>query len=308
MTGKINQHMGVHEWALLIILGGVWGATMFFTEIALVELQPFTLAFGRVLIAGLALWGAARLFGHKLPFGLAAWGPFFILGALNNALPFSLIMWGQTEITGSLASILNATTPLSAVIIAHFLTRDEKLSVGKIFGIFLGLAGVAVMIGLDALQGLGLGILAQFAVIAAGISYSFAGVYGRRFQGTPPIIVASGQLIASSFLLLPCALLVDQFWTLPNLLPATWAALIAMALLSTALAYLIYFQLLASSGATNVLLVTFLVPVSAIFLGFVFLGERLEPQHIFGMVLIALGLAAIDGRAIKIFHTTNKNT
>ena len=307
MTGKINQHLGVREWALLMILGAVWGATMFFTEIALVELQPFTLAFGRVLIAGLALWVVAGLLGHKLPLNLAAWAPFFVLGALNNALPFSLIMWGQTEITGSLASILNATTPLSAVIIAHFLTRDEKLSAGKIFGVFVGLAGVAVMIGLDALQGLGLGIFAQLAVITAGVSYSFAGVYGRRFHGTPPVVVASGQLMASSVLLLPWALLVDQFWTLPSLLPATWAALIAMALLSTALAYLFYFQLLASSGATNVLLVTFLVPVSAIFLGFVFLGERLEPQHILGMVLIALGLAAIDGRALQIFRTTNKN-
>jgi len=227
------------------------------------------------------------------------------MGALNNAVPFSLIMWGQTEITGSLASILNATTPLSAVIIAHFLTRDEKLSAGKILGIFLGLAGVAVMIGLEVLQGLGLGILAQFAVITAGVSYAFAGVYGRRFQGTSPMVVASGQLMASSILLLPCALVIDQFWTLPSLLPATWAALIAMALLSTALAYLIYFHLLASSGATNVLLVTFLVPVSAIFLGFVFLGERLEPQHIFGMILIALGLAAIDGRAVNWFRKRN---
>lgn len=301
MTGKINQHMDASDWALLFILGMLWGATLYFTEIALIELRPFTLAFGRVLISGVTLWGIAMLLGHRLP-RIGAWGPFFVIGALNNAVPFSLIMWGQTEITGSLASILNATTPLSTVVVAHFLTRDEKLSINKVVGIFLGLAGVSVMIGLDALQGLGLGILAQLAVVVAGMSYACAGVYGRRFQGTPPVVIASGQLIASSILLLPCALLVDRFWTLPGLLPATWTALFLLALPSTALAYLIYFHLLAKAGATNVLLVTFILPITAIFLGFFLLGERLEPQHILGMVLIGLGLAAIDGRAFGWFR------
>lgn len=299
----INTTMGATEWGLLFLLGLVWGATLFFVEIALEDLPPVTIAFIRVLSAGLILTALAYLMGHRLPLAPAAWGALFIMGLLNNAVPFSLIMWGQTQITGSLAAILNATTPLFTVVVAHFLTRDEKLNATKVIGIMFGIAGVVVMIGIDALAGLGLNVIAQLSVMSAGIVYAFAAIYGRRFQDQPPIVTASGQLIASAIWLMPYSLLVDHVLDLPAPGLDTWMAMAGMAILSTALAYVIYFRILASSGATNILLATFLVPLSAIFLGFVFLGERLEIQHIIGLGLIAFGLFSIDGRLFRRLKT-----
>lgn len=223
---------------------------------------------------------------------------------LNNLVPFSLIFWGQTRIAVGLAAILNATTPLFTVVLAHFLTRDEPLSANRVAGVLAGVAGVAVMIGPEALHELGLHLLAQIAVLGAALSYALAGIFGRRFQDMPPIVSAAGQVTASTVLLLPVVVLLERPW--PGLAlgalswgASTWGAILGLALLSTALAYLIYFRLLASAGATNLLLVTFLIPVSAIALGASLLGERLEVQHLAGMALIGLGLAAIDGRPLR---------
>jgi drug/metabolite transporter (DMT)-like permease len=219
-------------------------------------------------------------------------------GLLNNVVPFCLIVWGQTRIASGLAAILTATTPLATVLVAHVLTADEKLTGRRVAGVLVGLAGVVVMIGPDALAGLGANVLAQLAVLGAAVSYAFAGIYGRRFKalGVSPIQTAAGQVTASTVMLLPIALLVDQPWTLalPGL--QVWAAILGIAVLSTAFGYVLYFRILATAGATNVLLVTFLNPVTAILLGTVVLGERLELRHGLGMALIGLGLAAIDGR------------
>jgi len=231
-----------------------------------------------------------------LPASLAAWQPLVIMGLLNNAIPFGLILWGQTHIPSGLAAILNATTPLFTVLIAHVVTVDEKLTRARAVGLAIGFTGVVVMIGPDMLRELGANIAAQIACLLAAISYSFAGLYGRRFRGEPPLRIAAGQLVASSVLLAPLALLIDRPWTLPSASMTAWAALMGTALLSTALGYLIYFRVLARAGATNVLLVTFLIPVSAILLGTLILGEQLNPRHIAGMIAIAIGLSAIDGR------------
>ena len=222
------------------------------------------------------------------------------MGTLNNLIPFSLIVWGQTHIASGLAAILNATTPLFTVVLGHLLTRDEKMTPMRLIGVLIGLAGVTLMFGAEVLGGLGLAIVAQFAVLGAAISYACAGLFGRRFKDTPPLVTATGQLTATTVLMLPLVLLVDRPWTLPAPSPSTWAAIIALALLCTAVAYVIYFRILAAAGATNLLLVTFLIPVSAIGLGVTVLGERLGPEHLAGMALIGLGLAAIDGRALKL--------
>ena len=182
------------------------------------------------------------------------------------------------------------------MLVAHWATADEKLTAARLAGVAAGLAGVVVMIGPDLLRELGGHVLGQFAVLLAAVSYAFAGVYGRRFRGEPPLRVAAGQLVASSMLLAPVAMLIDRPWTLPPPGAATIAALVALAVLSTALAYLIYFRILARAGATNVLLVTFLIPVSAILLGTLVLGEQLALRHLVGMAAIGIGLAAIDGR------------
>ena len=288
--------MSATDWLLLIALSILWGGSFFFGKIAVAEFPPLTVAFGRVAIAAAVLVALARATGVALPASLAAWQPLVIMGLLNNAIPFGLILWGQTHIPSGLAAILNATTPLFTVLIAHVVTVDEKLTRARAVGLAIGFTGVVVMIGPDMLRELGANIAAQIACLLAAISYSFAGLYGRRFRGEPPLRIAAGQLVASSVLLAPLALLIDRPWTLPSASMTAWAALMGTALLSTALGYLIYFRVLARAGATNVLLVTFLIPVSAILLGTLILGEQLNPRHIAGMIAIAIGLSAIDGR------------
>jgi drug/metabolite transporter (DMT)-like permease len=285
---------------MLLALSLVWGGSFFFVGVVVKELPPLTVVALRVGLAALALHLVLRVLRIRFPAEPRVWAAFLGMGLLNNAIPFTLIAWGQTHIASGLASILNATTPLFTVLVAHGLTRDERLTGGRFAGVMVGLAGVAVMIGGAALQSFGVGVLAQIAVLGAAVSYAFAGVFGRRFKtlGVPPLSVAAGQVTASSLMLLPVALLVDRPWTLAMPSAAAIAALIGLAFVSTAFAYILFFRLLSSAGATNVSLVTFLIPVSAVLLGIVFLGERLAPKHVLGMALIGLGLALIDGRVI----------
>jgi drug/metabolite transporter (DMT)-like permease len=302
--GGIRLNLGPRDWALLTALSLLWGGSFFFVEVALDALPPFTLVLLRVALAAAALHLFLRVSGLGMPAGWRVWAAFFGMGLLNNAIPFTLLVWGQTQISSSLASILNATTPMFTVLVAHAATRDERITGGRLLGVVIGFAGVAVMLGPDALAGLGDDLLAQIACLGAALSYAFAGVFGRRFKrmGVKPVQTAAGQVTASSLLLLPLALLVDRPWALA--LPGldVWAAVVGLALLSTALAYILYFRILSTSGATNLLLVTLLIPVTAILLGVMILGERLEPEHLAGMALIALGLAAIDGRPVRAAH------
>jgi drug/metabolite transporter (DMT)-like permease len=268
--------------------------------VALVELPPLTVVLGRVGLAALVLLVVIYGTGRRMPGGLRLWGAFLVMGAINNFVPFSLIFWGQTEIASGLAAILNATTPLFTVVLAHFLTRDEKMTAGRLVGVLAGLAGVGVMIGPAALEGLGLHLVAQMAVLGAALSYAFAGIYGRRFKGVPPLVTAAGQLTATTLMMAPLALTLDRTWELPAPGAVTWAALAGLAVLSTALAYVIYFRILAAAGATNLLLVTLLVPVSAVLLGTLILGEQMGGGAYAGMALIAVGLLAIDGRVWRL--------
>jgi drug/metabolite transporter (DMT)-like permease len=288
--------MSGSDWLLLILLSIVWGGSFFFAKIAVAELPPLTIVLARVTIAAAALHLLVLATGQRMPGDLSLWRDFLLMGLLNNAIPFSLIFWGQKEIASGLASILNATTPLFTVLVAHALTADEKVTPAKLTGVGLGIIGVALMIGLDLISGFGSHLMSELAVLAAALSYAFAGVFGRRFRGRPPLVVAAGQLTGSSILILPLALLIDRPWDLPMPSGGTWAALIGLALLSTALAYVIFFRILARAGATNLLLVTFLIPVSALLLGVAFLAERVTAHQLLGMLLIGLGLAVIDGR------------
>ncbi len=290
--------MGPTEWLLLVALSVLWGGSFLFGKIALAELPPFSVVLVRVALAALALGLAVVVTRQTVPRARAVWLAFFAMGLINNLIPFSLIMWGQVRIGSGLASILNATTPLWTVVVAHWLTADEKMDARKLAGVLIGVAGVAVMIGPTALAGLGGDVAAQLAVIGATLSYAFAGLYGRRFarMGVAPMVVAGGQVGATTVMLLPVALLIDMPWTLPMPGMRTWAALAGLALLSTALGYVLYFRILAKAGATNVLLVTFLIPISGVLMGVLVLDEALEPRQLAGMALIGLGLAAIDGR------------
>jgi drug/metabolite transporter (DMT)-like permease len=294
--------MSATDWLLLVTLSVLWGGSFFFTKIAVLELPPLTVALGRVAMAAGVLIVLARLTGVALPDRMAAWRPYVLLGLLINAVPFGLIFWGQTHIPSGLAAILNATTPLFTVLVAHWATADEKLTPARLAGVAAGLAGVVVMIGPDLLSELGANELAQLACLGAAVSYAFAGVYGRRFRDEPALRVAAGQLVASTFILAPVALVVDRPWTLAPPSLTALAALVALATFSTAIGYLLYFRILARAGATNLLLVTFLIPVSAILLGTLLLGEQLAARHLAGMAAIAVGLAAIDGRLLRLLR------
>jgi drug/metabolite transporter (DMT)-like permease len=287
--------MGPIEWLLLAILSVLWGGSFFFNKLTLAEWPPLAVLLTRVGLAALALQLAVRLSGLSMAVGRPIWLAFFGMGILNNLIPFSLFLWGQQQIASGLASILNAMTPIFSVIVMQIL-GNERATGPKIAGVLAGLAGVAILMGPDALGGLGLNLIAQLACVVATVSYAFSGLYGRRFRELPPLVTAAGQLSASTLMTLPIVLLVNPPWTLPLPSLQVVLALAGLALVSTALAYVIFFRIMRTAGPSNVMLVTFLIPVSAILLGSGLLGEELLPRHFAGMAAIFLGLALIDGR------------
>ena len=296
MLTAVNTIMNRREWAMLVTLSVLWGGSFFFAEIALESLPPLTIVTLRVGLAAITLWLVVLALKLPIPNSTPIWIAFLTMGLLNNVLPFSLIVWGQSQISSGLAAILNATAPLFGVIVAGILLRDESATPLKIMGVVVGFAGVIVMMDLSSIATSSL--LAQLAILAAALFYACASVYARRFKATGlnPILVAAGQVTGSTLLLLPIALWVDGNNPYVNVPAQVWAAIISLAVFSAAAAYILYFKLLASAGATNILLVTLLVPVSAILLGWLFLEESLQTPHVIGMAMIALGLSAIDGR------------
>jgi drug/metabolite transporter (DMT)-like permease len=301
--GVIRTTMNGRDWAILGILALIWGGAFFFIGVAVRHVQPLTYVWLRLTIAAAAMWVFVGFKGQPLGLPRQVWGSIVLLAVLNNALPFALFGWGQTHIASGLASILNATTPIWGVVVAHFLTHDERMTPRKIAGVLLGFGGVAVMIGPSLLSSLGSSALAQLACVTASLSYALAAVWARRFRrmGVSPFSVTTGQLTAGALIMLPLSMIVDRPWThaFPPL--TAWGAIIALALACTAFGYVLYFRLIETSGATNALLVTLLVPPVAILLGGLFLGESLAPQDFLGLALIALGLAAINGRVLSLF-------
>jgi drug/metabolite transporter (DMT)-like permease len=301
-SAMIRSQMNGSDWLILLVLAVIWGGAFFFIGVAVRHVQPLTYVWLRLTIGAAGLWAYLIIRGEPFSLPRQVWGAILLLAVLNNALPFALFGWGQTHIASGLASILNATTPIWGVVVAHFLTRDERMTPRKIAGVLLGFGGVAVMIGPSLLSSLGTSGLAQIACVAASLSYALAAVWARRFKGLgiSPFSVTTGQLTAGALLMLPVSILVDHPWNRPMPPASAWAAITALALLCTALGYVLYFRLIARAGATNALLVTLLVPPVAILLGGLFLGETLAPQDFAGLGLIALGLAAIDGRLLSL--------
>ena len=295
-----SQTMDSIEWILLLALATIWSGSFYLFKVLVEHLPPLTVVLGRVSFAAVALVAIVYLSGQRMPTSPRAWGPFFVLGALNNVIPFTLIVWGETRIASGLAAILNATTPLFTILLAHVMTREERLTPQKIAGVLLGLAGVVILIGPSAVNGLSLRSIAQLAVLGAAVSYGLAGIYARRFKETPPLVTAAGQVSASTLMAFPLALLVDRPWTLTAPSWETWSALLALAVLCTSIAYVMYFRILAAAGATNASLVTFLVPIGALALGIRLLGEHPSTGDVIGMLTIFAGLAVIDGRVLAL--------
>lgn len=288
-----------YSFLLLCILALLWGGSFFLAEIALREMPPLTIALHRVFwawpVLGLIVW--AR--GIPIPRTPRIWGAYLVMGALNNAIPFSLIFWGQVQITSGLASILNATAAMFAAVVAGILLRDEPLTWNRMAGAVLGLLGVAFIMGPAAISELNPTNLAQLAILGATLSYAFAGVWGRTaLSSQSPLMNAFGMLIGGTVLMVPIVLLNDGLPRM-DLQPGTWAAVLALSIGSSALAYILYFAIMAQAGAANLMLVTLLIPPFAIALGVAFLGEMMTSDAWIGFAIIALGFAVTDGRIFR---------
>ncbi|MGB8399699.1 DMT family transporter [Bradyrhizobium sp.] len=297
MTAK-HDRIDARDWSLLGLLSILWGGSFFFNGVVLRELPPLTLVFLRVALASVILLPLLWVYRIRFPKGVAAWAPYLAIGFLNNVLPFSLIVIGQTTIASGLASILNATTPLFTVVVMAA-AGEEKLSARRIAGVFAGLIGVVILhgqgVGFETGQGIGI-----LLCLAAAFSYGLSALLARRrLSNSPPLATATFQMLASAAMMTVVAGIVDRPWQLPVPGAATWLAVIGLAAFSTALAYIVFFQILRRSGATNVMLVTLLIPVTAILLGYLVLGERISPREIVGALVIGSALLVIDGRVLK---------
>ncbi|UOM36313.1 DMT family transporter [Acuticoccus sp. I52.16.1] len=285
-------------WAMLVGLALVWGLSFPFAEIALTELPVLTVVALRVALATVCLWGVVAVMRIALPTSRAAWLSLGAMGIVNNVIPFALIVWGQTAITSGMAAVLIGTTPLFTGFIAGALLPDERLTAPRVIGIVLGIAGVVVIVGPSVLDDLGGAVWAKVAVLGAALSYAFASVFARglgRFA-LHPVLLSAGQTLSASLILVPAALIVDAPFTLPVPSGTVWAAVVAFAVLGTALAYILYFAIIARAGAMNAMLVTVLIPVVALMSGVLLLDETVTVFQLAGLGLIILGLSVIDGR------------
>lgn len=283
-------------WFLIFLLGGVWGGSFLFVKVAVVEIPPITLVFFRVFFAALILWVIVIALGKRVTPSVQSFKRWLAMGFWFNALPFTLLFYGQQSIGAGLASILNASTVMWTALFANWLLADERLTPLKTVGILLGFTGIVVMIGPAALLGIGDDVVAQLLVVAATMSYGFAAIYSRRFGKADPMVSAAGQLSGASILIAPLMLFVDGNAALNLPSTNTMLAVAGLVILSTALAYVVFFKVVAEVGSVNVSLCTFIVPIIALLLGTFILGERLELTQWLGMAAILAGLTAIDGR------------
>ena len=290
--------MAPADWLWIALLSVIWGGSFIFIELARTGCRTFTIVGIRLCIGAvlLVVWliasGRFPIVTRERIVALA------LMGLFNNAVPFSLLTWSQTELSAGLASIFNAMTPLFTILVAHLWTSDDRITPSRLFALIAGFAGVVVLMGGESLSELGSNLSAQLAALSSGIFYAIAGVYGRRVSrlGISADAAAAGQCIAAFVLVVPLALFFDRPWTQAAPSAIAWGGILALAVLSTTLAYLIFFKVLARSGATNAALVTFLVPISAILMATTFLGERMTMTQLAGMALIFAGLAVADGR------------
>jgi drug/metabolite transporter (DMT)-like permease len=297
----MDVQMDARDWSRLVFLSVLWGATFFFTSLALHELPPLTLVFLRLSIATLILLPLLWINKIALPSGIAGWQPYAVMALINNVIPFSLIVMAQTYIPSGMASVLNATTPVFTVLVAAAF-GDERLIARRVAGVLLGLTGVIVLRGfafqIDASQTAGI-----LLCLGATVSFGFSALWAtRKLTGKPPLATATFQLISASVMMSCIAAVVDRPWQLAMPGIVTWSAIVGLAALSTALAFIVFFQIIIRSGASTVMLVTLLVPVSAILLGYFVLGERLGTREIVGALIIGSALLVMDGRVFRLFR------
>ena len=297
----VEISMSLRTWGMLGLLSLMWGCSFPFVKVALGGVPPLTLVMLRVTIAVVALTAVLALSPEGFPRGRKIWLAFLAIGALNNVVPWSLSFWAQQSLTASFAAIINATTPLFSVLLAPFFLADERLRANRLIGVIVGFIGVAVLIGPGVLETGAGHILPELALLAAAVAYAFGGIVGRSYArlGLTPLQSAHGQLAGSSVMIVPMSLAIEQPWRLPMPSNVQIACVLALGFVSTAVAFILFFRILARAGATNALLVTLLVPVTAFMAGALFLGETLELRNLAGLAFIAAGLGLIDGRPLR---------
>lgn len=280
------------ELALLGVLAVLWGASYTFIRVGVATIPPVTFIAGRTVIAGLLLLAVLRLRGVALPRDRATWGQFLVQAGLNSVLPFTLIAWAELRVEAGLAVILNATTPVFTFLLTWGLTRHEAVSGRKLAGVAAGLLGIALIVGVEALDGLGIDLVAQLAIVAATVAYAGAAIFGTRFRHLDSMVPAAGSLLCGAAVLVPVSLAVDRPWTLaPS--AESLLALGALAVFSTALAFVIYFRLFRTLGSVGATAQAYLrVPVG-VAIAAVALGEALSGTALVGLGCVVVGVAAM---------------
>ena len=294
-----QKSMSPLAWVQLICLSMIWGASFLSTAVILREVGVVTIVAWRVGLAVLVMWAWVLMRGYRVPRSPAIWAAMLGMGLLNNVIPFSLITWSQQHIPSGLASILNATTAIFGIVIASICFADERLTARRAVGVLLGFFGVALVIGLSALQGFSPTSAGQLAMLGAALSYGLSSAFARRFiSGIQPEVAAAGMLTGSTLIIVPAAIALEGVPSF-NHSPAVWMGILYISLLSTGVAYLLYYRVLASAGSGNLSMTTLLVAPIAILLGALVLGESLSAQSYAGFACIALGLMIIDGRILR---------
>ncbi|WP_227286082.1 DMT family transporter [Boseongicola sp. H5] len=294
--------LSYRAWAEMTLLGVIWGASFLSIKLALSEVPVMTLVAHRVFWACLLLWAYVIWRGLAVPRSPRIWGAFLVMGLLNNIIPFSLMAWGQQFIETGLTSIFNAATAVFGVLVAAMVFRDERLTLRRGLGVTIAFFGVVVAIGFESLADFDIRSLAQLAIVAGTLSYAVAAAWARvHLVGLPPQVAAAGMLTGASLVMVPLAWMIDGAPKMPTD-PVTFAAIGYFAAFGTAIAYLLYYRILAMAGSGNAMLVTLLIPPVAILLGAAVLGERLDPSAFAGFALLAAGLLILDGRALQIFR------
>jgi drug/metabolite transporter (DMT)-like permease len=280
------------DLALLLLLASLWGASYTLIKIGVATIPPISFIAARTLIAGGILFAILRLRGLKLPSDGATWKRFMFQACLNSVFPFTMIAWAEQTVDAGLATILNSTSPIFTFLLTVFLTQHEPATARKLFGVVMGIVGICLIVGVEALNGLGRDLWAQLAIVMATVSYACAAIFGRGFKGLDSMIPAAGSLICGATILLPLSLLVDRPWTLAPSLPSIWA-LVGLSVFSTALAFVIYFRLLHTLGSVGTTSQAYLRVPIGVGIAILFLGETPTPTMLAGLVCVIIGVAAM---------------
>ena len=287
-----NETPNAKELLLLLVLSSLWGASYTFVKVGVQTISPVTLIAARTVIAGTILIAIIQWRGLTLPKDATTWRRFFFQACLNSVVPFTLIAWAQQTTDAALATILNSTSPIFAFLLTVFVTRHEAVTGRKLFGVGAGIVGICLIVGVQAIGGLGQELWAQLAIVAATICYAGAAIFGRNFEGLNPIMPAAGSMICGAIVLVPASLITEKPWTLTPSLESI-LALLALSVCSTALAFAIYFRLVQTLGSVGTTAQAYLRVPIGVAIGVMFLREHLTSTALIGLVCVIAGVAGM---------------